>query len=1098
MENSALIHLITTQTQLIQQLQQTQQQMQQQQMTTNSMLLSGQPAGMATSPIGTVGTPLNDVGISFDSVPNVTSSPNGMTTPDIYDGSMYYPNLNIAPPQIFDPTQYASYGAPDSFATQTTDIGNQNTLTPTGLFKETISEMREFDASRTSKEGTEAYFTQQTRGFQEQAVTAAGSLGGAAGFVGSFFIPGMLPAIAGGLAIGGGVSYVSDSMLDGARTALDYQDILQREGYRAFNAFESTTEFGGIGINLDDRQDLSKFIRDLAPEKFLEDQEMQQLLTGALDNKLLKSSSDAESFKKKFTEIVDTVKQITITMNQSIEEATAFMGEMERMGVTTKDMALVAGQTKVISSVLGIDASTGSQLVLGTTDSIVQGTSMDAGNALSSTAHSMFLGSLVESEAKSSGDPMYNYIKNNGGTGPLSASMEQQVRTFMTGQGRDYLLGFFGSAFEKNGDNFTVNRDILNNLLNGNYTVDEMERMASENVNRMSETDKAKLIGTASSVWNNAAGTSDNYAMLAKIQEIFSKQAGAPMDPQTALVQMGLTSNYEEADFLNRLISASQDPNAANQFSARSFKEQMDSAALAESPSVFRRMGFWWKRNVTNRFGDIGQGISDEVGDMAQDYQRMLTGMDDRSVVGGDLLAEYSLEGLNAVFNDGARNINEHLKRSTERLEDKVQSGNIQIGDVENLALMRKGQVSIGGNPDANTNGILSKGTFDVLIQRIESGSYTGADLRRLKERIANGDFDNDAADKLRAEYVVKKADGTYDGLGNFQQAIDRMGVTKTTLFEKFDSLDGLFTSSPDEFWSKVGSVFSGEGSVKTTKEALDADAKQLEKEGKGLNKKLSKLFSDEDLGVSSDEYDLLEGYIKLGKVDEVEGLTSNSAAIKLAKDYQTFLDSQHSHMQSRMSFSDMSRQTEGVARMGQQLADLFSASGEFSEDELHSLFGDYREEGKDLLKDIEKENLTPEEMREQSLLMLDQGREIFKGLTQERLERIARFAADQDASDHITMDNLLADGTNQVDADKLFDVLSNDVIRQVNAGEKKIKGDDSSIDTKKTADGHKKAMYELLDALKEETEAMREASTQIKTSSNSYYSSYSGLTSRK
>lgn len=1068
MDNSGVSQLVTTQTQLLQQMQQQLQQMQvdrqqekiNQNMTSSSFpvnppsvdMMSGQPTNMAN----------NDIN-------NPTFSPQQM-------------------PGVTDPTSYQTFGTP-MYTGSTKTMGNTNGLTPKGLFSEAVEEFRGFDASRTSKEGMDAYFSNQMRGVQEGAVTAAGAAGKGAAFAASFMIPGLLPALAGGAAVAGGAAYVGNSMQGGARTALDYQEILRKDGYKAFNAFESTTEFGGIGMKLDDRQELSGFLRDLAPEKFLEDEEMQKILTGALDNKLLKSTSDVESFKKKFTDIVDTVKQITITMDQSIDEATAFMGELERRGVGTTNMSNVAGQTKVVSSMLGVDTNVGSQLVLNNADQVVQGTSMDAKLAIDSTSQSIYAATIIEEEAKANGDPMYNYMKNSGGTGQIAAEAEQMVRGFgKSDVGKNYLLGFFGSAVEKEGDNFAFNQEKLNELLSGGYSVDQMEQMSSANLDGMASTDAAKVIGSIGDMWSNNASGLDNYRMLNKVQEIYQTEAGADMDPETALVQMGLATDYEQADFLNQMIQKSTDPNNAAQFAAKAYKEEMDSAALAESPSLFKQANFWWKRNVTNELGDMGQGISDQVGDTMQSYQKLLTGIDERGIVGGELLNELTAEGLSETFSNSSKNINENLETYYESKDD-LKGFRFGVDKIDKE--YAEGKAEAGKSE-------FSMGSFDVMINDISSGTYNSTDFKRLQDRIDAGEI-TDMADATRAEYVINKANGEYDGFwGTMKQGVDRVNVTGTALGEKMGEF--LPSGWSDDPGKDLKSLFGG-GSDQT-KEALDIMGEKIQKESKGLNKDLNKLFtSSADLGVDEGEYGVLEKYIKLGLVDEVKGMTKSTEALDLAKRYESISKEKTSYESGVGNFSEMTRTTQAMGLMGQQLADFVSSTGVFEEDELHSLFDGMRDDGKDMIKDLEKGKLTKEEMYEESQKMQARGKEIFSDMSAERTEEIAQQVVAKSGGT-ISMEDMFLENTNYVDSDKLYDIVSNEVIRQANVGDdptkdkKKEGGEDVAASTKKTTDGHKQAMYDMLATLEEETAAMRTTANNLQNRNNSG-STYSSVTSK-
>lgn len=171
--------------------------------------------------------------------------------------------------------------------------------------------------------GSEAMQERQTDIRQKMQLGTLNALNetvGTAAGVGAFLTPGgIIASSAIGLGAGAAVAYTADAMMDGARDALAYQRVLEEKGYKAFNVFEGRNDFGGIGMSLEQQQELSSFFRDLAPEKLLEDKEIAKILEGSLDGKLLKSTTDIKSFKKKFSEIVDSVKEVAVVMNSSLE-----------------------------------------------------------------------------------------------------------------------------------------------------------------------------------------------------------------------------------------------------------------------------------------------------------------------------------------------------------------------------------------------------------------------------------------------------------------------------------------------------------------------------------------------------------------------------------------------------------------------------------------------------------------------------------------------------------------------------------------------------------------------------------------------------------
>ena len=380
MNDQIVQHIMNTQTQMMQSILKLQMEEKGVPVSTPTVPQTNQPL-----PPGEAGKPTGQWGFGTEVPAFGTARPSNIAS------TATPPATPAFPMAITNP----SYGVANSFKSTDRQPASSFGVTARGFIEGTIAEMRDFNAMGRSKEGTEQYITQQARGLQEQALNTTGGFVTGATSAASMFLPmGFLPAAAIGAGVGAVVGGTVNTMVDEAKSALDFQDTLQQMDYKFINAFESSSDMGGIGMGLEDRQEVSRFLREVGPEKFLEDSEINQILTGAADNNLLKSVRDVESFKGKFSDIVDAVKEITVTLNATIEEATAFMGEMERRGITTQNMGMIAAQSKVTSSFTGKDVNATMEAVMSTSDAVTAGTAIDATKVMTGTNQGIFLSQL--------------------------------------------------------------------------------------------------------------------------------------------------------------------------------------------------------------------------------------------------------------------------------------------------------------------------------------------------------------------------------------------------------------------------------------------------------------------------------------------------------------------------------------------------------------------------------------------------------------------------------------------------------------------------------------------------------------------------------
>lgn len=174
----------------------------------------------------------------------------------------------------------------------------------------------------------------------------AGSiLGGAAGFLGGAFVA---PAL--GMAVAQGVT-------SAVTERREIQGFLETQSFRFSGAGSQMADPRTRGMSRGARQDVTEFIRGMdVSDRFMDMGDLNTVLREGTSRGLFAGSGgDIESFKTKFKEITDSVKVITRTLGQTLEEGVKTLQELKSIGVdptmarqfvsTADSMGRVAGRT---------------------------------------------------------------------------------------------------------------------------------------------------------------------------------------------------------------------------------------------------------------------------------------------------------------------------------------------------------------------------------------------------------------------------------------------------------------------------------------------------------------------------------------------------------------------------------------------------------------------------------------------------------------------------------------------------------------------------------------------------------------------------------
>lgn len=1075
MSESALRHIMDTQTQMLQNLTRLQEQQSRGDLTNN--LTNVQSAAQA---INQTGTQLNTPPLEIQD--NHIQTPLNETIKSPVAPPIASPGLPVSNMAVADPTAYGTVAAiPVSGGRQESESGGGGLFAEQGFIGGTIAEFRDFDPSRHSREATAEFFSEQTRGIQEQGVNFLTGAASGAASAGAMFVPGgLLASMAVGTGVAVGVGAVASDIRRGATTALDYQEILQRNDYKFINAFESTDEMGGIGMGLGQRQEMSSWLRDFAVDQYLSDPDLQRILEGASQNSLLKSVSDVDSFKKKFSEIVGAVKDITVSLNATLEEATEFMGEMERRGVSTQNMSNIAAGAKVMSSFTGTSATQGAQAMMNVSDAVVAGTGIAADDIMQSAGYNITSAQLLQDSAKAEGnEELYHFIKNAGGATGFGAAYEQDIRGYAASQqGANMLQTFFGTAFSV-GENGQVEYDAnrMSELLQGNYNANQLEQMSTSYLASLSTDQRFAISQQAGEIFSGQS--SQEIAAFLNRGLGLVQESNPAVTEQSFMMMQGITDNYAQATAYAEMLERTGDPNEMSRYGAAVLKEEMDSHAIATNPSLMKRLRFGVER-LRNPIGDVGQYGSDLIGQQMQNYQQWVTGIDDRSMVGGQLDFEYSQAGLNrmidrmeeysgddSALNTGAAFFNRQAKRDLRSgdIAGAAQSW-LNIGDWGSQGRYDADNLrAIAGN--VNVDGF-SGGTVDAYMSKIESGDMGFAEIAGVARRMRN-DESLDFFDRQRAKVVTNAARGDYESFGGKVA----YGVIRGGIGAADWAWENTFGEGEESDLNMTDLNLAGSDMTMKNLGKLQED---LADERKDLQKETAGLFKSDSLdNLSDEELKELESAVMAGKLGKVGELTDDEDIYNVAKQYKE-LGKAEKDLSGQMGDYDMVvRQTKAVNTAAVQLGDLFNAAGVYDESTIETLLGDAVERNEKTTKKIKKGKMTTEQMIESIAVQQAEYDTIFENLDDERLNTLANYFEDRDQSFNIQAFTK-EDGT--IKADKLQEYVMNTFRSQQTTVNETGDGKEDSVteEAGKAAQQHKDAMYSFLTAYQEESQMIRDA----------------------
>lgn len=471
------------------------------------------------------------------------------------------------------------------------------------------AEARELQASR--------FGEKMTGGAVSALSTGAGLLTSMAGFV---------PGLVGGAAVGVTAGIAADQL----KQNFAYDQYLMQNSYRFINMYESNNKRGVGGFNRNERWGVANWLRNFNTEMKISDEDTMTILKGFTEGDLLREADNVDTFKKQMTSLTKTLKTMALTLNESYEEIADLMAEMKKKGIDTRNYQAYSSSAKITGGLIGAEASEVLQYQMNTASALTQGTSLSTDRMMKTVDSAQaYMGKLYDESLKNKDKDAkaadsYNRIVNRGGVDGATTDYLNLTSSIMRGD--NITNGFASAFFDWDGTTWKFNRNKFNDYASGNYTMQQIAKDATANLNNNGMAANAAWLANGSYYLENEFSSVTDRAKFIKLLTT-SARNGSPS-----------ASNFSDAEILSTVLGFAngQDSLFLDDFGNYVYNDggeyynKIKSAASAESfiqRANANRAGLgytlknWWG-GVTDSVGDffapVGKGFSN-ISEWAQD-----------------------------------------------------------------------------------------------------------------------------------------------------------------------------------------------------------------------------------------------------------------------------------------------------------------------------------------------------------------------------------------------------------------------------------------------------------------------------------------------
>ena len=857
----------------------------------------------------------------------------------------------------------------------------------------------------------------------------------------------MLWSATAGLAIGG-VANVAHRQLD---TRMQNESFLANNSYRMVSGADSTSKYG-TGFDLKQQGDLAKYMAHVGTDKFLDSKEIQDILQTSTDGDMLRNIKGVQDFKDKFSKIIDNVKTMAVGLHESMQEATKFMGEMQRAGIGGQDAMSTRFGMKATADLIGANDQQLKSTLLSASQSTVANTNGSLTSAIGSNELGMIMAHNYLQRSETAGDEKgANLIRNanyGGKTGQEAAGLMMNASSdSMLGNKEIQYLAAGAFDFGKDG-NISFSDDKMKSLL-GSGNIQGMSDVSTANLTKSGIT-SVEYMAQIQSIMSNLTPEQKQQLVNGIANNIGNSEMFKGVSKATAI---GQVTGGQVSGTMAQMVSAQSDEfTKSGAFSMDQRKYNSFFGLSAAEADVFNvplldKMKYGAENFFQNSIGDMMQPGADLGARITEQAQQMRTGVpnyqsykssyawsQEQQADPGKTLVDQQQKTMDAQR--GALDI---LKKHDISLGTGFGT-EISQGDAVSTAwydAVKSGKTAQEMiKPDTSAADFASGKISDTMYESLKSnsvGSLSGSQLINL-DKIANRENDGGFDDRLsteKARLVLGKQDGTMNWLE--QKSTGAMIEMHSAMEGAYNTITGAVSSDAN-------------GTTVEQQQKLAADIARLQPKlladnTKALANARKTLAGSAGKDMNQDQQDKMFAAIKAGNMDATTSALANAkidetsdagktiiAATSNSKDYGDFV----------------SKNKDGIDSMGKQLdfaqkvsvkgglealfaANLKDANGDpiLDKGTSNAIFGKADSEFKDwhifgpsTIKDTSK--MTNEQIT--SLVNKSQG-EIKDGLKGLSPEVLSRMAGRMVSGGFGTKEELMPGGV--ADVDKILGVLN-------------------------------------------------------------------------
>jgi hypothetical protein len=441
----------------------------------------------------------------------------------------------------------------------------------------------------------------------------SGLAGGAA--AAARFMPWMMAAQA--------AQYGMGQMMTGAQQHGQVHGFLQQQ-----MRFQNPMSETGFGFTREQTGQITGMMRDLASRDMMTNMgELNRIMGAGVQSGMFRAVQDVKSFKRKFTQTVDALKEIAKTMNTTLEGAMPFFQGARQQGFwTPQDIMRNAQQTKATAVATGMSVAQVQQLSS-------QGAAMaQSVGALGATGAEgmMQTAQLVGGGLRGGAISERGLFEATGQRGPagvasLAGTLQAATTRFARGRvGRWFLAGLGGRGFRG------LDEGMIDAMQSGAYSIGDIGRMARGNIGRE---------GAFNFVENERNLRGDLIrqgpaAQLGFVRTVMGRHLYGESSKSRYITRRLMRRYFgvggRQADMLAKL--AREAPRIMEQNMSRSASmldqeaRNRDELMMHSWEGFKRRAGRWWEERVSKPLQEMGQGISQRISDWWEDVTNKVWG----------------------------------------------------------------------------------------------------------------------------------------------------------------------------------------------------------------------------------------------------------------------------------------------------------------------------------------------------------------------------------------------------------------------------------------------------------------------------------------